>query len=271
MKKIQILIVISLVAIVTGCVNSDEYGTPDLSLECVNLTATKAVSDITSTATSTATIYPNDDIIEAYVTSSDEGGNFFKSISFQPVDGTVGFSVPVDSYNLFNEFEPGRLVYINMKDRYVMIKHSATLIGSLYEAEVGRISGVEYKNIIKRSCTKVDENDIVKHLSIAEAKNNQIINSLVELDKVQFTDASLGKTFFDRSMNAFSTWTATNHLIVDENGATIIVRFSEFANFSSKLIPSGNGKIRGVLSKYNSDFQFMVRTINDIDLTNPRE
>lgn len=268
MKKIQILTLISLLTIFTACVNSDEYNTPDLSSECVNLTATKEVSVITSGATSTATIYPTEDIIEAYVTSSDEGGNFYKSISFQSVDGNVGFSMPVDSYNLFNEFEPGRLVYINMKDRYVSTYQSSTIIGSLYNGNVGRISGVEYKDVIKRSCTDVDENDIVKHLSVSNAKNNQYINMLIEFDNVQFTDASLGKTFYDPSLNSIGG--ATNHLITDEFGQTIIVRVSEFANFATNAIPSGSGKIRGVLTKYNSDFQFMVRTINDVNITNER-
>lgn len=268
MKKIQILTLISLLTIFTACVNSDEYNTPDLSSECVNLTATKEVSAITSGATSTATIYPTEDIIEAYVTSSDEGGNFYKSISFQSVDGNVGFSMPVDSYNLFNEFEPGRLVYINMKDRYVSTYQSSTIIGNLYNGNVGRISGVEYKDVIKRSCTDVDENDIVKHLSVSNAKNNQYINMLIEFDNVQFTDASLGKMFYDPSLNSIGG--ATNHLITDEFGQTIIVRVSEFANFASNAIPSGSGKIRGVLTKYNSDFQFMIRTINDVNITNER-
>ena len=44
-------------------------------------------------------------IPKAYVTSSDEGGNFYKSISMMSLDGTKGFSMPVDNYNLFNEFE----------------------------------------------------------------------------------------------------------------------------------------------------------------------
>lgn len=137
MKTIKFLSFVSLLAIFTSCVNSDEYNTPDLSGECVNLTATKSVGDITAASTTTATKYDNEDIIEAYVTSSDEGGNFYKSISFQSVDGTKGFSIPVDTYNLFNRYEPGRLVYVNMKDRYVMTKHSSTLIGSLYDGESG--------------------------------------------------------------------------------------------------------------------------------------
>ena len=269
MKTIKNLTLISLLTVFTGCVNSDEYNTPDLSSECVTLTATKTVTEITNAATSTATQYVNDDIIEAYVTSSDEGGNFYKSISFQSVDGTKGFSVPVDAYNLFNKYEPGRLVYINMKDRYVMTEHSSTLIGSLYEDEVGRISGVEYEEVIERSCTKVNEDDIVKtNLSLSAVKNNQYLNMLIELDNVQFTQLSLGKKFYDPSVNSIGG--ATNHEITDDLGNKIIVRISEYANFAANSIPTGSGKIRGVLTKYNSDFQFMIRTINDVNLTEPR-
>ncbi len=269
MKTIKNLTLISLFAIFTGCVNSDEYNTPDLSSECVTLTATKTVADITNAATSTATQYQNDDIIEAYVTSSDEGGNFYKSISFQSVDGTKGFSMPVDTYNLFNTYEPGRLVYINMKNRYVSTSQSSVVIGSLYNGNVGRISGVEYKDVLKRGCTNVDEEEIVKkNLTIGAAKNNQYLNMLIEFNNVQFTEPSLGKKFYDPTVNSIGG--ATNHIITDEFGQTIIVRISEFANFASNAIPSGSGKIRGVLTKFNSDFQFMVRTINDVNLPNDR-
>jgi hypothetical protein len=268
MKTIKNLTLVSLLAIFSGCANSDEYNTPDLSSECVSLTATKTVADITNAATSTATLYSGDDIIEAYVTSSDEGGNFYKSLSFQSVDGTKGFSMTVDTYNLFNQFEPGRLVYINMKDRYVSTYQSSFVIGNLYNGNVGRISGVEYKDVLKRSCTKVDEDDIVKNLTVGNAKNNQYLNMLIEFNNVQFTDASLGKTFYDPSVNSFGG--ATNHLITDEFGQTIIVRMSEFANFASNSIPTGSGKIRGVLTKYNSDYQFMIRTMNDVNLPNDR-
>ena len=268
MKTIKNLTLVSLLAIFSGCANSDEYNTPDLSSECVSLTATKTVADITNAATSTATLYSGDDIIEAYVTSSDEGGNFYKSLSFQSVDGTKGFSMTVDTYNLFNQFEPGRLVYINMKDRYVSTYQSSFVIGNLYNGNVGRISGVEYKDVLKRSCTKVDEDDIVKNLTVGNAKNDQYLNMLIEFNNVQFTDASLGKTFYDPSVNSFGG--ATNHLITDEFGQTIIVRISEFANFASNSIPTGSGKIRGVLTKYNSDYQFMIRTMNDVNLPNDR-
>lgn len=268
MKKIQFILTAAFVATLIGCANSDEYDAPDLSNECVTIAKTKEVSAITSIATATATAYTADDVIEAYVTSSDEGGNFYKSISFVSTDGAVGFSMPVDNYNLFNEFEPGRKVSVKMLNRYYNLQHSATVIGSLYQNGVGRVSGVEYKDVILRSCDKVDENTLVNNLTIAQAKNNQMLNKLIEFDIVQFTDASAGKKYYDPSVNSIGG--ATNHLITDVEGNTIIVRVSEYADFAGDIIPNGSGKIRGVLTKFNNDFQFMIRTINDVNLSNDR-
>ncbi len=272
MKNLKLILTTAVFATLVGCVNGDDYGTPDLSNDCVTIATTKEVSDITSISTATTTQYTTTetiDYIEAYVTSSDEGGNFYKSISMMSLDGLQGFSMPVDNYNLYTEFEPGRKVTIKLdKNRYFNKQHGSTVLGSSYNGGVGRISGVEYKDVILRSCDNVNEDDIVKNISIATAKNDQYLNMLIEFDAVQFTDASLGKKYYDASLNSLGG--ATNHEISDEFGNKVILRVSEFATFASNAVPSLNGKIRGVMTKYNSDYQFMIRTLNDVNLTNPR-
>lgn len=271
MKNLKIVFSTLLVVTLFSCVNSDDYNAPDLSGDCSILTATKTVQEVKATATTTAQQYVNDDIIEAYVTSSDEGGNFYKSISMVSVDGVQGFSIPVDDYNLYTKYEPGRKVYIKLKNKYFAnTTNTASFdIGNLYNAtQIGRLSGVEYEEVIKRGCAKVDESVILNSLSIPAAKNNANINKLIELDAVQFADESLGKTYYDATLNSLGG--ATNHIVKDAAGNSIIVRISEFANFAAKSVASGNGKIRGVLTKYGSDYQFMVRTEHDIQLTSPR-
>lgn len=284
MKKINYLITISIFTLLASCVNGDDYNAPDLTGECEDLTANVTVETVLNNANASLQQYLNadenvEDIIEAYVTSSDEGGNFYKSLSLVSVDGTRGFTIPVDAYNLYTKFEPGRKVFIYMDSLYYTFDSqiASTEIGSLYnnntidnpnDDAIGRISGVTYENIIKRSCSKIDEDDLVNNMTITAAKNNQNINKLIEFNNVQFTDASLGKKYYDPSLNSFGG--ATNHEITDEFGNKIIVRISEFATFAGGSIPEGSGKIRGVLTKYNSDFQFMVRTLNDIDLEEPR-
>ncbi len=271
MKKIKLLLSVAFIASLTSCVNGDDYGTPEF--ECVSITKTKEVADVTNTATAAAKPYTTDetvvDYIEAYVTSSDEGGNFYKSISMMSLDGLKGFSMPVDSYNLYTEYEPGRKVTIKLdKNVYYNKQHGSTVIGASFNGGVGRLSGIQYQDVILRSCEKVDENTIVKNLTIAQAKNDANLNMLIEFDGVQFTDASVGKSYYDTALPSFGG--ATNHKLRDVAGNTIIVRFSEFATFATKKIPTGNGKLRGVLTKFGSDYQFMVRTENDVNLNGTR-
>jgi len=272
MKNLKLVITTAVLTTLLSCVNGDNYGTPDLSNDCVTIAKTKEVADITNISTATTVRYTtgeNTDYIEAYVTSSDEGGNFYKSISMMSLDGLKGFSMPVDNYNLYTEFEPGRKVSIKLdKNRYYNKQHGSTILGSSYNGGVGRISGVEYKEVILRSCENVNENTIVKNLTIAAAKNDQYLNTLIEFDAVQFTDASLGKKYYDASLNSIGG--ATNHEISDQFGNKVIVRVSEFANFASSAVPSFNGKVRGVMTKYNSDYQFMIRTLKDVNLNNTR-
>lgn len=271
MKNLRIIATIAFIATLTSCVNGDDYGTPEQT--CVSITKTKEVVDVTNAATATAKPYTTVetvvDYIEAYVTSSDEGGNFYKSISMMSLDGTKGFSMPIDSYNLYTEFEPGRKVTVRLDSNiYYNKQNGSTVIGASFNNGVGRLSGVQYKNVILRSCDRVNENTYVKNLTIAQAKNDANLNMLIEFDAVQFTDASVGKSYYDTALPSFGG--ATNHKLRDVAGNTIIVRFSEFATFATKKIPTGNGKLRGVLTKFGSDYQFMVRTENDVNLNGTR-
>ena len=281
MKKIKFILSLAIVTSLISCVNGDDYGTP--TDNCLDLAANVTVQDVSALANSTP--QRNDftldveDYLEAIVTSSDEGSNFYKSISLITLDGTKGFTIPVDDYNLYTKFEPGRKVFINIDSLYFHYNSqiSSLEIGGLFnnytpdnlaDDKVGRVSKVVYENVIKRSCTKVNEDDFVKHLTIAQAKNNANLNMLIEFDAVQFADESLGKTYFDESLNNFGG--ATNHKLVDADGNSIDLRASEYATFATNSIPNGNGKVRGVLTKYNSGYQFMIRTINDVMLTSPR-
>ncbi len=257
----------------SSCVNDDDYAIP--SLECVDttLSANKQVNDVTGAATAIPKQYIDNDVIEAYVTSSDEGGNFFKSISMVSTDGKYGFSVPVDLSSTFISFEPGRKVYIKLQGLYTDAYQGSSRIGALYvsptsgTASVGRMDAALYKKSLIRSCTVIDEETITNHLTVAEAKNDMYLNKIVELDAVQFTDDALGRNYYD---SAHDVGGATNWLLVDAAGNSIIFRTSSYSNFANKPVPDGNGKVRGVLTKYGSDYQFLARTEADIKLTNPR-
>ena len=249
----------------SSCVTDDSYEKPEAV--CITATPTKTVQQIYSVATATPKLYTDNDIIEAYVTSNDAGGTFYKSISFQTIDGSIGFSVPVDLYNIYTEFEPGRKVYVNLKDRTFSITNGSLIIGDLYEGAVGRLVPEEFRRTVQASCESVSEETLVKRLTITEALNDSNINKLIEFDNVQFDDEALGSTYYNPQIDLGG---ATNFRLSDGSGSRIIFRTSEFAKFAGKNVPSGRGKIRGVLTKFGSDYQFLARTESDINLTGPR-
>jgi hypothetical protein len=273
MKKILIksALVIALTFGVTSCINDDAYSVPQNTLTTYELTATKTVAQIVPTSNN-VTAYTADDIIEAYVTSNDESGTFYKSISFQsiPTDNTapIGFSVPVNQTSLFAKgFTPGRKVYIKLKGLYVAKVFGSMQIGSLYQGTIGRISEFEWQAHLLPSATIVPESAMVRTLTLAQAYTDANQNTLVDLSVVQFSDGSINRTYYDVD----SGGGATNHMLTSSLGGTErIIRFSSFAAFTGNQVPTLSGKIRGVVTKYNSTYQFIVRYESDINLTQPR-
>ena len=258
-------------SLTTGCVNN-EYTVPESGIVTYDLTANKTVAAVVAASTAMPTQYVADDIIEGYVTSNDENGNFFNTITLQtiPTDGSapIGFSIAAELKAFQNGFTPGRKVFIKLKGLYTAYVDGSLKIGSLFEmTNIGRIAGYNWKKHIFLSSMVIDENSFVRTVTLSQAATNTNINTLVEIDNVQFTDGSMTRTFYDIDSGGL----ATNHNITDVSGGpSHFLRVSKFALFSSGKVPSGRGKIRGIMSKYGSDFQFLIRSENDVKLTNPR-
>ncbi|WP_306349520.1 DUF5689 domain-containing protein [Flavobacterium sp. '19STA2R22 D10 B1'] len=261
------LLFISLSAsVLSSCVNDDDYNIPALECTEPNLVANKTIQEIFAGAVAAPTLYSGDDIVEAYVVSSDKGGNYFKTLYLQSLDGSIAFMVPADYANLATIYQPGRKVFVKMKGLYTQIKDGALMVGRLDNGSVWRISQFDTPKIIVRSCaSSIDEDQIVKHLTIAEAiGSNAHLDKLVEFDNVQFKNGDAGQPYY------ITGTSGTNRTLTDANGSEIIVRSTSFTKFGSQIIPDKNGKVRGVLTRFGSTFQFIPRYDTDIKLTNPR-
>lgn len=284
MKNIlkSILFLAFTATVFTGCTDSDKpYDVIGGEVKTYNLTPNKDVAAVNTAATTTPVLYTADDIIEAYVTSSDAAGHFYKTISFQtkPTDGSdpIGFSVSVDETMLFAKgFTPGRKVYIKLKGLYTAKIFGSMQIGILNPddaTEIFRIPRAQWDSHLFPSAEVVSEDALVRQMTLAQAvaANNvgdKILNTLIELTTVQFADNSLARTYYDVD----SGGGATNHDIVDYTvgSRTRYLRVSSFAPFSTHDVPTGRGAIRGVMTKFNDDFQFIVRQESDIKLNAPR-
>lgn len=268
----SILFFVLTAGILTSCVNDDDYSTPSLEdLDCIAadaLVANKTVQQIFDMATASPVNYANDDIIEAYVVSSDKGGNFFKTMHLQALDNSVAFTVLLDYANYATHFQVGRKVYIKLKGLDFQIKDGGLLIGTLDGNSIFRIAAPFVKTSILRTCElAVDEEPLVHNITIQEAiADNSYLNKLVEFENVQFVNSAVGQPYH---LPANGT-SGTNHTITDQNGKTIIVRSTSFSKYAVKLVPENSGKIRGVLTRFGTTFQFTPRYESDIMLDQER-
>lgn len=259
-----------------GSCAKEEFDVPKLSCNQPDLKVNRTVEEVRAVTNSIVTQYTYDDIIEAYVVSSDEEGNFFKTISFQTLatatTPAIAFSVPVDASNTYIDFRLGNKVYIKMKNQYTDIYFGGMRIGNIYvnaykEGGVGRISPNDYKKVLNASCTIIDESQLVKQLTIGEALDDLKLNTLIELKDVVFTEAAIGRHYYEETNDVGG---ATNWNLRDKAGNQIIFRTSGYADFSGHLVPEGSGTVRGILTKFGTDYQLMVRSEKDIAMSGNR-
>ncbi|MBB4800689.1 hypothetical protein HNP37_000728 [Flavobacterium nitrogenifigens] len=275
MKKILLNVIYSLpLLFIFGCNN--EIETPKLVCTQPDFIANQSVEKVYELSAATAKQYVYDDVIEAYVVSSDEEGNFFKSIYLQTKSSdnspSIGFNVPVDVSNTYIDYRIGNKVYVKLKNQFTDLYFGGLRIGSLYvsnagDPTIGRVSQNEFRNVLNVSCTILDENRLVESLSIEEALSDSKLNTLIELNDVEFTEVALGRHYFEESNNVGGS---TNWNLRDRTGNQIIFRTSAYAKFADHLVPEGSGKVRGILTKYGTDYQFMVRSEKDIEMNGKR-
>jgi hypothetical protein len=261
------------IATLFGSCVKEEFEVPKLSCTQPDLKVNRSVEEVRASTNAIVGQYKYDDIIEAYVVSSDESGNFFKSISFQTLATAtipaMGFSVPVDASNTYIDFRLGNKVCLKMKDQYTDINFGGMRIGSIYvntynEGGVGRIGANDYKKVLNASCTILGEEKLVRPISIPDLLQDSNINTLVELSDVQFTSDAIGRHYYEASNDVGG---ATNWSLSDKLGNQVLFRTSSFADFATKIVPDGSGKVRGVLTKFGSDYQLLARSEKDVTFT----
>ncbi len=279
---IKLFLLILFFSIFTNCVKED-YGVI-LPKDCVNpgLIANKGVAEVYNVAISPSPIAPSnipntpiyaaDDIVEAYMVSSDEGGNFYQSMYLQPLDGSKGFNISAEVRNIYNKIEPGRKVFLKLKDLAFANQQANFAQGLIFGSKptdiyvVDRIQSYNVDKFLVSSCDFISEDLIVnKFPNIATAKNINNLNKLIEIENVQFTD-----NFANGTYDANLTDTSDSSIEFTDGSTTLAIRTSRFATFAGNKTPIGNGTIRGVLTKYGSGYQIILRTQRDVALNNPR-
>lgn len=192
--------------------------------------------------------FTEDYSVTAVVVMDDKSGNIYKSAYIQ--DGTKGINLHLMSSGGLYE---GDSVRVYLKG----------LVLSEY-AGMMQLDSVDVdKNITKIATLK----DIAPEtITIDQIFTGQYLAKVVYLENVQFSDEDLGTTY---AIGAPS-YITENKTLVDENGQEVIVRTSGYASFAESTIPEGRGSLIAVVSKYNEDWQLLIRSKHEVNFDQRR-
>lgn len=191
------------------------------------------------------------------VTSSCTAGNIYKSLYVQ--DATGAICIGVDTSAVSSAYPQGPALAIDVTGLCIGRFNGAMQMGTLVGTGVNRITMPELRPHVKIDFFKgkldtltVDIPTINAAMKSAEGLI-QYGGRLVRIDGVHFTDA--GKPFA-------ANGNSTSRTLMDEQGNSIIIYNSSYADFANKLLPTGTGSVVGILSNYRTTPQILL---NDVE------
>ena len=278
--KTYIIPIITIALFISSCVKDGNYNAPNYT-ELQQSGKTKAelfdgnrlsYSQLRAKATALITEYTENDAFEGYVVSSDEGGNFYKKIYVQAPDKSGTIAIAIEKKGLYADFPLGTKVQIRLKGTTFWYNSRYALIEIGYGSGVTTGGNTKISNLppsmIDQVVINTSEKKEISELttSFGDIKNlnkNENTNRLITLKNVQFESSAVGQTFY-KTTDQYNT----SYKLEDNLGGSVVFLTSSYATYAQELIPSGKLIITGILTKYNSTYQFYINTLDDIQKTN---
>jgi len=285
-KFLKLTTFFAIAALIVSCVQDDEYDVPAVGGTEPEVTVNSSIgaareawnqnNDRTDESIYTFPTDTGDLYLEAYVVSTDYSGSFYKTLVIQdkPENPEYGIEVLIDKTSLFESYEVGRKVYIKLNGLSITYEDGKNndpydgtpgrySLGYLINGSVDDIPQFTYTNHILRSLKIVD---IVPTLISINDFNQNNLNTLVQIEELQFEFSELGKTYAGETSDQFD---GMRTLVSCVDDASAILQTSTFSDYKSHTVAQGKGTITAVLAKdYRADFFVMVvNTPTDIDFS----
>jgi hypothetical protein len=201
-------------------------------------------------------------IVEGYVISSDEAGNFEHKLVIQdtPENPTAGIQILVENDAIFEKFPLGTKILVQLNKLYMNDVDGVLTIGFPKDTKIAEISEDKLSNYIFK--TEEFSTVIPQNINIAQTTLKQFESTLVTVTNVQLSANELGA--------AFTYYSGENDGIRTLETCYETTKLSVFTNknasFANEPFPTGNGNITGVLSG-----NLEIRNIDDISFLNNYE
>ncbi len=255
---------------ITGCVHDDKYNDPNLeNYQCADLAKTMTLTELRAKYVSTVYTFPDNstDVVEGYVSSTDETGNIYKTIYIQdsPTNPTQGFVISVDMVSTYTQYPQGSKIYVKLAGLSLGTYGGVVQLGVKDPTSTTSVLRIPEKVVpskVFRSCT-VREKIVPKVMTLAQmvAANDQYIGCLIQVNNAEFDSRVLCSNYAPNGV------TVDRRINDGTTTATRIVRNSGYASFANQILPAGNGKFVGIYSKFNTTYQMYINKVEDLEMT----
>lgn len=223
----------------------------------VNDGAQVSINNLKPRVGTTNTIYrfaSGDTNLYCTVLADETSGNLYKQVFVRDEQGAALLLNLKESGGLYT----GDNIRINLNGLYLVNANGMISLDTVdTEKSIVKLSS---GNVVIAKAVSLS--DILKFSAADDDGNLQA--QLVEISGVEFDSASRAQPYGDVIGRNPVNRTLTNCSFQRLN-----VRTSGFSNFASKLTPTGNGKITGVLVQYQNTMQLIIRTDRDVRMNEP--
>ncbi|WP_432412063.1 DUF5689 domain-containing protein [Rasiella sp. SM2506] len=214
-------------------------------------------------------------LLEGYVISSDEAGNFFDEIFIQntpetedlgPNNPRMGLRVIMDKNDIYQTFEIGRKVYIILNGLAVDEDTGILTLGIQNVNNIVKIPNAVLSQYVVGGEKIVPLTPLTKQ---ANQLNADDLNTLINLNHMQFLPSQIGLTYAGEPADNFD---GERTLQSCNDTGNIRLFTSTFANFKSQLLADGSGNITAIYTRNfsNDESVLSVRDLNDINFSEAR-
>lgn len=248
----------------TSCLDED-FDQPPTDGVDPGLTVTTTIAELKAMHTMGETTPITEDlVIKGVVVADDFSGNLYNQFVLQ--DETAGIFVNIELRNSYFYYPTGREVYIKLQGMALQDYNNLIQIGQI-NPDNGQFDNI--RDITDNILPGVKREVPAPKVMTVSEFNLDDVGRLITLENVIFTE--LGATYADPI-----TQDSENRILEECDGMSTIVRSSGFAEFAGETVAEGGGNLTGILSIYNfndlelSDYQIIIRDLNDVDMAGPR-
>ena len=263
-KHIYILFTI----IIYSCIDHNDFNTPNSICAENEITTNATFTEIKNLYNGEIIKIQQNLIVEGYVISNDQAGNFFGTLHIQDnfENPTEGFQIDIDLRDSHIFYRVGEKVLIKLQGLYLGESNGVYKVGGVFTnaggtLSVGRLPTTKVKEHIFNSCDEIQMIS-AKEVLINELNDN-MLNTLIQLDNLEIDNEDLHQPYAVLEET-------TDRVLNDCNGNSIVLRNSGYSDFQDETLPEGNGTITGVLGKYRNKYQLTIRDLEDVNLSNER-